>query len=108
MLDRANRLVRGDDFRKIMRAGKKQTTSHLVGYRLIEEDRPKKFGFVVSKASGGAVKRNLLKRRLRSLVRKQLESFPTGSQVVLRTLPGSADLDFQQLSADFEKVCGLK
>jgi len=44
MLDRANRLVRGDDFRKIMRAGKKQSTSHLVGYRLIEEDQSKKFG----------------------------------------------------------------
>jgi len=41
MLDRANRLVRGDDFRKIMRAGKKQSTSHLVGYRLIEEDPAK-------------------------------------------------------------------
>ena len=38
----------------------------------------------------------------------QMEIFPTGSQVVLRTLPGSAELDFQQLSADFEKVCGLK
>ena len=41
-------------------------------------------------------------------MRKQLEAFPTGSQVVLRTLPGSAGLDFQQLSEDFEKVCGLK
>jgi RNase P protein component len=37
-----------------------------------------------------------------------MESFPTGSQVVLRTLPGSAELDFQQLSENFEKVCGLK
>ena len=108
MLDRSNRLVRGDDFRKIMRTGKKQSTSHLVGYRLIEETEPKRFGFVVSKASGGAVKRNLLKRRLRSLVRNHIESFPTGSQVVLRTLPGSAELDFQELSGDFEKVCGLK
>jgi len=108
MLDRSNRLVRGDDFRKIMRAGKKQATSYLVGYRLIEETEPKRFGFVVSKASGGAVKRNLLKRRLRSLVRKQMEIFPSGSQVVLRTLPGSAEIDFQQLSEDFEKVCGLK
>jgi ribonuclease P protein component len=91
-----------------MRAGKKQSTSYIVGYRLIEESEPKRFVFVVSKASGGAVKRNLLKRRLRSLVRKQMESFPIGSQVVLRTLPDSAELDFQKLSDDFEKVCGLK
>ena len=80
----------------------------MVGYRIIEENTSMKFGFVVSKASGGAVKRNLLKRRLRSLARKQMESFPIGSQVVLRSLPGSAELDFQQLTSDFEKVCGLK
>lgn len=108
MLARSNRLVRGDDFRKIMRTGKKQSTSNLVGYRLIEQDEPKRFGFVVSKASGGAVKRNLLKRRLRSLVRSKMEVFPIGSQVVLRTLPGSSELDFQELSSDFERVCGLK
>jgi ribonuclease P protein component len=108
MLGRTNRLVRGEDFRRIMRSGKKLSTKHLVGYQLLESSLPQRFGFVVSKASGGAVKRNLLKRRLRSLVRTNMASFPAGSQVVLRTLPGSAELDFQGLSADFEQVCGLK
>ena len=108
MLGRTNRLVRGEDFRRIMRSGKKLSTKHLVGYQLLESSVPNRFGFVVSKASGGAVKRNLLKRRLRSLVRTNMSLFPAGSQVVLRTLPGSAELDFQGLSADFEQVCGLK
>jgi ribonuclease P protein component len=91
-----------------MRSGKKLSTKHLVGYQLVENDLPQKFGFVVSKACGGAVKRNLLKRRLRGLVRTKMSMFPAGSQVVLRTLPGSAELDFKDLDADFEKVCGLK
>jgi len=91
-----------------MRSGKKLSTKHLVGYQLLEPALPKRFGFVVSKASGGAVKRNLLKRRLRSLVRTSMDSFPAGSQVVLRTLPGSAELDFKGLSSDFDQVCGLK
>ena len=75
MLDRANRLVRGDDFRNIMRSGKKTSSSHLVGYRLIETDQPTRFGFVISKACGNAVRRNLLKRRLRSIAREKLNQF---------------------------------
>lgn len=108
MLERANRLVRGDDFRKIMRTGKKVSSKHLVGYQLIETDQNNRFGFVVSKACGMAVSRNLLKRRLRSLARQHMSQFPTGSQIVIRTLPGSAELDFTSLSDEFEQVFGLK
>jgi ribonuclease P protein component len=108
MLTRANRLVRGDDFRKVMRSGKKLSTKHLVGYQLAEHESPIRFGFVVSKACGGAVKRNQLKRRLRSIARDKLSQFPAGSQVVLRTLPGSSELEFSALSADFDRVLGLK
>lgn len=108
MLTRANRLVRGDDFRKVMRSGKKLSTKHLVGYHLLEAESETRFGFVVSKACGGAVKRNQLKRRLRSIARNKLTQFPAGSQVVLRTLPGSSELEFAALEADFDRVCGLK
>jgi ribonuclease P protein component len=107
MLVRANRLLRGDDFRKIMRTGKKSSTGHLVGYQLLEADQPTRFGFVVSKACGGAVKRNQLKRRLRAMARKQLALFPVGSQVVIRCLPGSSELDYPELALDFDKVFGL-
>ena len=108
MLTRANRLVRGDDFRKIMRSGKKLSTKHLVGYQLLEAESPTRFGFVVSKACGGAVKRNQLKRRLRSIARDKMDSFPSGSQLVVRTLPGSSELEFSALSDDFDRVLGLK
>ena len=91
-----------------MRSGKKLSTKHLVGYQLAEPESPIRFGFVVSKASGGAVKRNQLKRRLRSIARDKLSQFPAGSQVVVRTLPGSSELEFSALSADFDRVLGLK
>ena len=108
MLSRANRLIRGDDLRRVFRGGKKLATPQLVGYHLIEQDQPMRFGFVVSKACGNAVKRNQLKRRLRSLVRGRMTQFPTGSQVVFRTLPGSAELSFSELEQVFEKAGGLK
>ena len=108
MLTRANRLVRGEDFRKVMRSGKKLSTKQLVGYHLAEAGSPIRFGFVVSKACGGAVKRNQLKRRLRALARDKMSQVPAGSQIVLRTLPGSSELEFSALASDFDRVLGLK
>lgn len=90
-----------------MRSGKKLSTKHLVGYLLPEAESPTRFGFVVSKASGNAVKRNQLKRRLRAISRDKMELVPAGSQVVLRTLPGSSELEFSALSSDFDRVLGL-
>jgi ribonuclease P protein component len=90
-----------------MRSGKKLSTKHLVGYQLSEPESPIRFGFVVSKACGGAVKRNQLKRRLRSIARDKLSQFPAGSQVVIRTLPGSSELEFSALESDFDRVLGL-
>ena len=46
-------------------------------------------GFVVSKAVGGAVVRNRVKRRLRHLVAHELEG-PVVRDVVVRALPAAA------------------
>ncbi|MCQ4081812.1 ribonuclease P protein component [Streptomyces sp. RB6PN25] len=63
---------------------------------------PPRAGFVVSKAVGGAVQRNLVKRRLRHLVRDRLSLLPEGSLVVVRALPGAADADHTQLARDLD------
>jgi ribonuclease P protein component len=47
-------------------------------------------GFVVSKAVGGAVERNRVKRRLRHLVARELVATPTARDVVVRALPAAA------------------
>jgi ribonuclease P protein component len=47
-------------------------------------------GFAVSRAIGGAVVRNRVRRRLRHLVRSRLSLLPPGSLVVVRALPASA------------------
>ena len=46
-----------------------------------------RIGFVVSKAVGPAVTRNLVKRRLRHLCRERVADLPPGSLLVLRALP---------------------
>jgi ribonuclease P protein component len=47
-------------------------------------------GFVVSRAVGGAVVRNRVRRQLRHLVAARLGGFPAGTRLVVRALPAAA------------------
>jgi len=101
MLARANRVVRAEDFRTVVRRGRRSSSPLAVYYRL---DRlpadPARFGFVVSRAVGGAVERNLLRRRMRAVGRQLVDAGAHGADVVVRALPGSAQQDWASLSAD--------
>ena len=59
-------------------------------------------GFVVSKAVGNAVVRNMVKRRLRHLVRSHLADLPSASMIVVRALPASAAASYEDLGRDLE------
>ena len=67
-----------------------------------ENASPTRAGFVVSKAVGGAVIRNKVKRRLRHLMRDRLSALPAGSLVVVRALPGSGDAGADELARDLD------
>ena len=56
----------------------------------------------MSKAVGGAVVRNKVKRRLRHLMRDRVVLVPPGSLVVVRALPGAGDADHAQLAQDLD------
>ena len=56
----------------------------------------------MSKAVGGAVVRNKVKRRLRHLIRDRLSQLPPGSLVVVRALPGAGDAEYAQLARDLD------
>lgn len=57
-------------------------------------------GFVVSRAVGGAVVRNKVRRRLRGVVVEQRGMLPQGADVVVRALPPAADASYAELAAD--------
>ena len=90
-----------------MRLGQKATTEHLVVYLNSEANsNPPRFGFVVSKAVGNAVQRNLVKRRARAVFGSEIQNFTAGQTVVLRALPGLADLDFTAMSSEIRTALG--
>mgnify|MGYP006339604597 FL=1 len=57
------------------------------------DNPPSRAGFVVSKAVGGAVRRNRVKRQLRHLISARLASSPFALDVVVRALPQTGRLD---------------
>ena len=61
-------------------------------------------GFVVAKSVGNAVARNRVKRRLRAVVSHRIDQLPHGGRLVVRALPGSADLGSDVLDRDFERA----
>nr|WP_202456358.1 MULTISPECIES: ribonuclease P protein component [unclassified Streptomyces] len=106
-----HRLRRREDFATAVRRGRRAgrpllvvhlrsgaTDPHVPG----ESSPPTRAGFVVSKAVGGAVIRNTVKRRLRHLMRDRLALVPPGSLVVVRALPGAGDADHAQLARDLD------
>lgn len=103
MLARENRLVSADDFRSTMKQGRKVGSDHLVIYLKRDEAAPHaRFGFVVAKTVGGAVKRNLVKRRLRAISRVSLLPLQVKADVVVRALPGAAELEWDALRNEFK------
>lgn len=63
---------------------------------------PVRAGFVVSKAVGGAVVRNKVRRRLRHLVAERLGQFPPGTCLVIRALPEAGVSPYRTLCADLD------
>lgn len=108
MLAKPNRVVRGDDFRMTMRRGRRVSATHAVVHLADRsEGEPARFGFVISKAVGGSVTRNRLRRRLRAISSELVGTGFTGTDVVVRALPGSGTLDWvtlhHEISAAIEK-----
>ena len=103
MLAQAARLRTADEFRTTLRRGVRCARPTLVLHMMRTDNPPSRAGFVVSKAVGGAVVRNRVKRRLRALMAARLTTLPRGCDVVLRANPGSAHATYAELSADLER-----
>ena len=67
------------------------------------DSSPTQVGFVVSKAVGPAVTRNLVKRRLRHHARERVSSLPGASLLVVRAQPAAAGASYAELVAEFDR-----
>jgi ribonuclease P protein component len=96
------RLRRSDDFATVIRRGRRAARDGLVVHlRAPDPTEPvahrPRAGFVVPKAVGNAVTRNTVRRRLRHLLRSELDRLDPGTDVVVRVLPEAAGRRFDEL-----------
>jgi ribonuclease P protein component len=104
----AQRLRRRADFTATVRGGRRGSRGSLVVHLVIHNTKPGpveqsvRAGFVVSRAVGGAVVRNRVRRRLRHLARERLANLPPGSSVVVRALPEAASRSYTELGFELD------
>lgn len=108
MLPAAHRLRRASDFERVLRGpgAARAGSDVLVVHCALRPDRegmPVRVGFVVSKAVGNAVTRNLVKRRLRECLRARTSALPTGLDVAVRAQPAAARVSFADLDAAVDR-----
>ena len=101
MLAKANRITSADDYRVIVRRGAKVAGAHTVCYlRSRGSGTDARFGFIVSKKVGSAVRRNLVRRRLKAACHEALAVGAERVDVVVRALPSAAVADWASLRAE--------
>ncbi|WP_395246032.1 ribonuclease P protein component [Agromyces sp. MMS24-K17] len=101
MLAKANRLTTADDYRSVVRRGVKVAGAHTVSYlRSREVGADARFGFIVSKKVGTAVRRNLVRRRLKAACSDLVREGITGVDLVVRALPSASEAEWAALRAE--------
>lgn len=106
MLPRAHRLTRADDYRRVIRRGRRSVSASVICYRLDDVSDRALFGVVVSKQVGGAVTRNRVRRRLQAICADVARDARPDQLVVLRALPGSSTASWDTLRTEVADVLG--
>lgn len=106
MLAKANRITRGVEYRATVRRGARfGGTNTIVYVRPNPDSDVVRFGFIVSKAVGVAVRRNLVRRRLKAAAYDLLPRFGAGGlDVVIRALPASAHASWASLHEEVSRA----
>jgi len=105
VLAKENRVVTATDYRATVRGGRRVGTAHTVIYLAQRDaDAPTRFGFIVAKSVGGAVRRNIVRRRMKAIGYQLLDSLGTGTDVVVRALPGSDQVEWSTLQIEIAEA----
>lgn len=104
MLAKAQRITSADDYKRVVRRGRRMSGANSVTYQLMNPNGgTPRFGFIVAKTVGNAVVRNRVRRRLKAAAFIVAPALPAGAETVFRALPSSANADFTELLAEVER-----
>ncbi len=96
-LRKAERLTRRRQFLETQRRGGRHVSRHLVVYACPGREAWSRVGLTVSRKVGNAVVRNLVKRRLREIFRRNKGVLPEGFDFVWIARVGAGDASQEEL-----------
>jgi ribonuclease P protein component len=104
----SRRITRTREIRELLRRGKRRKTSHLDVFFLSSGEPLARVGLVVPKYQRSAVERNVVKRRLKELSRREVLPRLSGSSasldVLIRARRGAYDAGYRQVRLELLKV----
>lgn len=99
------RLCRREDFAKVYKGGRSVANHQFVLYY---KENPKttkiRLGVSASKKVGGAVQRNQIRRRVKEIVRRNMDEIKTGYDLILIVRAGAMKLDYIGLEKSIRHV----
>ena len=111
MLKSINRLRKRKEFAYLYNNGTAKHSEHLTLVYLPTKHRPLKVGFSISKKIGKAHTRNLIKRRLRAIMREKVNTLPDNHNIVIIAKSGVDEITFAKLQEEVNLIIaksGLK
>lgn len=102
---KGHRLLKHADFERVYKQGRRHFGQHMTVFHLARDNgEGLRVGFTVSKALGGAVLRNRMKRRLREAVRMNGVQRKVAADVVINPKRSLLTAEFSDLLAEISKA----
>lgn len=103
MLPDKNRLKRDKDFKDVFENGNFFSSEYIAVRVKRNNTKTSRFGFIVgNKVSKKSTKRNLIKRRLREIVRRRLKNVIPGLDVVIIVKPEILNKNFKEINENID------
>lgn len=104
MLNSENRLRKRKEFAYLYNNGSAKHTNHLTVVYLPTKNRKLKIGFSITKKIGKAHTRNLIKRRLRAIVREFVPQLPNNYNMVIIAKKDIETISYSDLTEQVKQL----
>ncbi|MBC7076631.1 MAG: ribonuclease P protein component [Syntrophomonadaceae bacterium] len=101
MLSRKFRISKKKEYKKIYKNGRRVSGKFIIVFVMRNFSKNSRFGVVTSRKLGNAVKRNRTRRKLRAVIRQNMERMKNYADVVIVAKKSAVDADFYLLEKDF-------